>query len=91
MSLSETMQPTAPWATSACGAAASHWFIEPHSSASTCPKASQRSRSTGSNLATAGATSGNSSRCPRWNNIGSSATSRNWFMVKPAGAAICGR
>ena len=31
------MQPTSPCATTACGAASSHWFMDPHSSDSTCP------------------------------------------------------
>ena len=46
MSLSETMQPVMPCATCACGAAASHSFMEPHSSASKWPNVIQRSRST---------------------------------------------
>ena len=41
-------QPRAPWATWLWGAAASHMFIEPHSSASTWPNVIQRSDSTGS-------------------------------------------
>ena len=40
-------QPRAPWATWLAGAAASHMFIAPHSSASTWPKVIQRSDSTG--------------------------------------------
>jgi hypothetical protein len=66
MSFKDTSQPSAPWATSALGAAASHWFIEPHSSASRWLNAIQRMRSSGTILATASDTSGNSARCPQW-------------------------
>ena len=44
------MQPSPPNVTVAWGAAPSHWFIEPHSSASTWPKLIQRSWSTGITL-----------------------------------------
>src|SRR5262249_27084053 len=53
ISLIETRQPTIPCVSSAPGAAASHSFIDPHSSASKCPKASQRNRFTGMIWATA--------------------------------------
>jgi len=59
--------------------------MAPHSSASTWPKVIQRSRSTGSTRDTASDTSGKRRRRPQWNNSGSSASIRNWFMVKPAG------
>ena len=85
MSAIEIMQPSSPCATCAAGAAASHWFIEPHSSASTWPKVIQRSRSTGITRDTASDTSGNSARGPQWKSSGSSASTRNWFIVKPAG------
>jgi hypothetical protein len=71
------MHPSWPCATWALGAAASHWFMEPHSSASTWPKLIQRSRSTGITRATASLTSGNNWRWPQWNSIGSSASMRN--------------
>jgi hypothetical protein len=89
-SSSETMQPSAPWVTVACGAVASQVFIEPHSSDSTWPKLIQRSDSTGTTVATASATSGNIPRGPVWNSSGSSPVTRNWFMVKPAGGATSG-
>lgn len=60
-------------------------FMAPHSSASTCPKETQRSDSRGSTVATASATRGNMPRGPEWNSIGSSAASRNWLKVKPSG------
>ncbi len=56
------MHPSAPWATWLFGAAASHMFIAPHSSASTWPNVIQRSDSTGTTLAIASATSGNMPR-----------------------------
>ena len=67
------------------GAAASHMFIAPHSSASTCPNEIQRSDSTGTTVATFSATSGNSPRIPVWKSNGSSAAIRNWLKVKPSG------
>ena len=85
-SLSETMQPISPWTTCAPGAAASHWFMAPHSSASTCPKPTQRRRSSATARAAASATDGNSPRMPVWNSIGSSASSRNWLNVNPPGS-----
>jgi hypothetical protein len=42
ISLSETLQPTTPWATCALGAAARKSFMEPHSSDSTWPKVIHR-------------------------------------------------
>jgi hypothetical protein len=39
----DTMHAVAPWTTCARGAAASHEFIAPHSSASTWPKPMKRS------------------------------------------------
>jgi len=77
-------------ATVAAGAAASQSFIAPHSSASTWPKAIQRSWSTGSTRSTASDTAPNIPRRPQWNSSGSSATRRNWLKVNPAGAAIAG-
>jgi len=85
MSAIEIAQPSSPCATCADGAAASHWFIAPHSSASTWPKVIQRSRSTGSTRDTASDTRGKSPRRPQWNSSGSSASSRNWLTVNPAG------
>jgi hypothetical protein len=82
--LSETITPTPPWATWAFGAAASHWFMEPHSSASTWPKAIHRSRSIGKTLDTASDTRGNIARGPVWKSNGSSAWIRNWLKVKPS-------
>ena len=84
-SFSDTSQPRAPWATWLRGAAASHMFIEPHSSASTCPNVIQRSCSTGTTVATASATNGNSPRMPVWNSSGSSPRTRNWLNVNPPG------
>src|SRR5688572_11818493 len=84
-SLSDTMQPSAPWATWLFGAAASQMFIAPHSSASTWPNVIQRSDSTGTTLAIASATSGNRPRAPVWKMSGSSPTTRNWLNVKPTG------
>ena len=77
--------PNAPWATWLPGAAVSHMFIEPLSSASMCPNVIQRSDSTGTTPATASATSGNSERMPVWNSNGSSPRTRNWLKVKPSG------
>jgi hypothetical protein len=54
-----------PWASWAAGAAASHSFIDPHSSASKWPKPSQRSRSTGMIRATAAEINGNIFRFPQ--------------------------
>ena len=84
-SFSETSHPRAPNATWLSGAAASHMFIDPHSSASTWPNVIHRRDSTGSTLATASATSGNIPRGPVWNRSGSSAATRNWLKVKPSG------
>ena len=65
ISLSERREPNMPWVSSARGAAASHSFIDPHSSASRCPKASQRSCCTGMIFATAAETTGNIFRNPQ--------------------------
>ena len=54
------MQPVIDCTTVACGARASHSFIDPHSSASTWPNDTQRSSSAGITRATASDTSGNS-------------------------------
>jgi hypothetical protein len=78
-------QPRAPWATWLSGAAVSHMFIEPHSSASTWPKVIQRRAWTGTTVATASATRGNIPRGPAWKSNGSSALTRNWLKVKPSG------
>ena len=67
------------------GAEASHMFIAPHSSASTCPKEIQRSDSTGRTVASASATRGNNPRRPVWKSSGSSPMTRNWLNVKPIG------
>ena len=80
------MQPSGLKATVAFGAAASHWFIEPHSSDSTWPKLTQRSLSTSMTLPTASDTSGKSWRAPVWKSIGSSPSIRYWLKVKPPGA-----
>jgi hypothetical protein len=64
--------------------------MEPHSSASTWPKAIQRSCSNGSTCASAAEIEGNMARRPQWKSSGSSALIRNWLKVKPAGAAISG-
>ncbi len=85
MSFSDTMQPSAPWATCAPGAAARNWFIEPHSSASTCPNAIQRSCSSGTTVATAADTRPNSWRWPVWKSRGCSSRIRNWLNVMPVG------
>ena len=69
-SLSETMQPSSPCATVACGAASSHSFIEPHSSDSTWPKVIHLRESGGSSFATAPRTAGNIPRGPVWNSSG---------------------
>ena len=79
------MQPTAPCATCALGAAARNSFIAPHSSASKWPNMIQRSRSTGITVAIASDTIGNIWRRPVWNSSGSSASTRNWLNVKPVG------
>jgi hypothetical protein len=50
----ETRQPAIPCVSSAAGAAASHSFIDPHSSASKCPKASQRLAKLGLNSCRSG-------------------------------------
>ena len=81
------MQPMAPWATSACGAAASHWFIEPHSSDSIWQKVIQRTLSTGTTRATASDTSGNMARGSVGNSRTSSLVMRNWLKLNPAGGA----
>jgi hypothetical protein len=73
-SASDTMTPSTPWTTSARAAAASQSFIEPHSSDSTWPKLTRRSRSSGMTRATAPLTRGNGCRPPQWNSSGSSAT-----------------
>ena len=65
MSLSDTRHPISPCAISALGAAASHWFIEPHSSDSTCPNVIHRSDSSGMTLAAASETRGNIWRGPQ--------------------------
>ena len=70
----QAVWPQAIWA---FGAAASHWFMAPHSSDSTWPKLIQRSVSIGISAATAAETSGNMPRPPQWNSIGSSAIRRN--------------
>jgi hypothetical protein len=85
MSLSEMSQPSAPKATSQWGAAASHRFIDPHSSASKCPKLTQRSSWSGASAATASDTRGNKPRMPVWNSNDSSPRTRNWLNVKPPG------
>ena len=85
MSLIDTMQPSAPWATSACGAAARNSFMAPHSSDSTWPKAIQRRRSSGSTVSIASRTEVNIDRWPVWNSRGSSSSRRNWLNVKPVG------
>ena len=59
-SLSDTMQASPPWTTSARGAAARNWFIAPHSSASTWLNEIQRSSLREMSDATASDTSGNS-------------------------------
>ena len=68
-----------------CGAASSHMFVEPNSSASTWPNEIQRRDSIGITEATASLTSGNRARMPVWKRSGSSATTRNWLNVKPSG------
>ena len=78
-------QPMAPWVAVACGAAASHSFSAPHSSASTWLKAIQRSRRMSMTRATASETAGKSARWPQWKSRGSSASTRNWLKVKPLG------
>ena len=83
-SFTDTMQPMAPKATWASGAASSHWFMAPHSSASTWPNPIQRSEVTGSTASTASATAGNSARMPVWNRSGSSALTRIWLNDMPA-------
>lgn len=83
-------QARAPWTTWARGAAASHWFMAPHSSASTWPKLIQASRSSGMIARTASLICGNIWRWPQWNSRGSSASMRNWLKVKPAGGATSG-
>ena len=84
------MLPIKPCATSARGAAASHSFIEPASSASKCPNAIQRRLSIGMIRATAAETSGNILRSPQWKRSGSSSRMRNELKVKPAGGAMAG-
>jgi hypothetical protein len=84
-SSTETAQPSAPKATMARGAAASHWFIAPHSSASTWPKLIHRNRFTGITRATASATDGNIERFPQWKSSGSSESIKNWLYEKPRG------
>ena len=84
------MQPVAPWAGVALGAAASHSFIAPHSSASKWPKAIQRSRSRGMIRRRASRLRPNILRSPVWNISGSSPRTRNWLKVKPAGGAMSG-
>ena len=61
-------------------------FIDPHSSASTCPKVIHRTDSTGTTRATASDTSGNMARGPVWNSSGSSPRMRNWLNENPPGA-----
>ena len=90
MSRSQMVQPIAPCATVAQGAARSHSLSAPHSSASTWLKLIQRSRSGGRIFATAAAIDGNILRWPQWNSSGSSAMTRNWLKVKPAGGPISG-
>ena len=84
------MQPRAPCATWLRGAASSQVFMEPHSSASTCPNVIHLTSSTGMMRLTASDTSGNIWRWPVWKSRGSSATTRNWLNVKPAGGATSG-
>jgi hypothetical protein len=79
------MQPMKDCATCEFGAAASHSFIAPDSSASRWPKVIQRSLSNATTEATAGDTRGNKARRPVWNNNGSSASTRNWLNVNPVG------
>jgi hypothetical protein len=84
------MQAVAPCTTCARGAASSHEFIAPHSSASTCPKPMTRSAVIGMSRVTASDSAGNIPRSPQWNSIGSSAWMRKWLKVKPAGGAMSG-
>ena len=78
------MQPSAPNAISAEGAAASHSLAAPDSSASMWPKLIQRSCSIGRTAPTASETSGNMARMPAWNSNGSSPVTRNWLNEMPA-------
>ena len=71
MSLSDTSQPSAPKATWLSGAAASHMFIEPDSSASTWPKLIHRSDSTGTTVPPPRRRAG-TARAPVWKSSGSS-------------------
>jgi hypothetical protein len=57
----------------------------PHSSASRCANAIQRSRGSGITFSTAARTAGNSARIPVWYSSGSSASMRNWLKVNPSG------
>ena len=75
--LSQIAQPMPPWVTVASGAAASHSFRDPHSSASMWLKAIQRKRRTSITRATARETAGNSERWPQWNSKGCSASIKN--------------
>ncbi len=60
--------------------------MDPHSSASKCPKVIHRSRSTEMILAAAEVMSGNNERSPVWNSNGSSASTMNWLNMKSASA-----
>jgi sugar lactone lactonase YvrE len=76
-----------PTAGSADGAASSHRFKAPLSSASQCPQLIQRKRSRGITDWAASATSGNIWRGPVWKSSASSPATRNWLKVKPPGTA----
>ena len=76
-----------PCATWARGAASSHLFIEPHSSASTWPNVIQRRLSTGTIFATAPTPAGRSRACRNGTAAAGPPSTRNWLKVKPAGGA----
>ena len=81
---SETSTPMMPCATSARGATASHWFIAPHSSASTWPKVMQRSVvGSGRSARRPRTRAGTAGAWPVWNSSGSSATTRYWLKGSP--------
>src|SRR5581483_3860315 len=82
-SVPDSNVPRTPTASSARGAASSHWSRAPDSSASQWPKLTHRSRSGGMTLATAAATSGKIRRRPVWNSSASSPATRNWLKVNP--------
>jgi hypothetical protein len=82
----DTIAATEPQSGEAWGVEASHSLSEPHSSASTCDNAMNRSRSTGRTAATALRTNRNSLRGAVWYSKGWSSATRSWLNENPSDA-----